>query len=160
MESSCDRVCRPAAFQAARRVLACQLEADPQLDRQLAFRRSTSAATILAPHVSNSVASGLVLPSSKAIGAAMSNLGVFHWIRDAVRRSVLLGFSDAVEQLGGPAESNEELHPQLAAVLREAAAPSLTATLERPAAKQQRKRLGRSLDGLRQVGPKPADGKA
>ena len=90
----------------------------------------------------------------------MSNLGVFHWIRDAVRRSVLLGFSDAVEQLGGPAEANEELHPQLAAVLREAAAPSLTATLERPAAKPQRKRLGRSLDGLRQIGPKPADGKA
>jgi hypothetical protein len=96
----------------------------------------------------------------------MSNLGVFHWIRDAVRRSVLLGFSDAVEQLGGPAEANEELHPQLAAVLREAAlqredaVPNLTATLERPAAKPQRKRLGRSLDGLRQIGPKPAEGKA
>lgn len=90
----------------------------------------------------------------------MSNLGVFHWIRDAVRRSVLLGFSDAVEQLGGPAEANEELHPQLAAVLRDAAVPNLTATLDRPAAKPPRKRLGRSLDGLRTIGPKPADGKA
>ena len=48
----------------------------------------------------------------------MTNSGVFGWIRESVRRSVLLGFSDAVEQIGGAADGNEELHPQLAAVLR------------------------------------------
>ena len=30
----------------------------------------------------------------------MNNMGVFGWIRESVRRSVLLGFSDAVEQIG------------------------------------------------------------
>ncbi len=87
----------------------------------------------------------------------MSNTGVFHWIRDAVRRSVLLGFSDAVEQLGAPGESSE-LHPQIAAALRQ-----ITPAVEhqpippRPAAaRPERKRLGRSLDQIRDSAPKPA----
>ena len=90
----------------------------------------------------------------------MSNAGVFHWIREAVRRSVLLGFSDAVEQLGVPAESSE-LHPQLSAVLRQAS-PALemqgTAAppTARPAARPERKRLGRSLEQIRDTAPKPA----
>ena len=90
----------------------------------------------------------------------MNNMGVFAWIRESVRRSVLLGFSDAVEQLGASAEGHEQLHPQLAAVLREAAAPTLphhessspTATANR----SNRKRLGRSLEQLRRPG-KPND---
>ncbi len=80
----------------------------------------------------------------------MSNLGVFHWIREGVRRSVLLGFSDAVEQLGVAADGSEALHPQLAAVLREAAPAALTHTTE--PTKPERKRLGRSLEQLRQTG--------
>jgi hypothetical protein len=85
----------------------------------------------------------------------MSNVGVFHWIREAVRRSVLLGFSDAVEQLGVPAESSE-LHPQLSAVLRQVT-PALEAqpAAARPAVRPERKRLGRSLDQLRESVPKP-----
>jgi hypothetical protein len=55
----------------------------------------------------------------------MSNVGVFQWIREGVRRAVLLGFSDAVEQLGVPAD-NGELHPQLAAVLRRGRAAPVT----------------------------------
>jgi hypothetical protein len=88
----------------------------------------------------------------------MSNLGVFHWIRDAVRRSVLLGFSDAVEQLGGPADHAEPMNSHLLAALREAVPSALTQapTVERPA-KAERKRLGRSLEQLRQQGAKPAD---
>jgi hypothetical protein len=84
----------------------------------------------------------------------MNNMGVFAWIRESVRRSVLLGFSDAVEQLGVASEGNQEIHPQLASVLREAAAPALAddtsslATASRPA----RKRLGRSLEQFRQPG--------
>jgi hypothetical protein len=87
----------------------------------------------------------------------MSNVGVFHWIREAVRRSVLLGFSDAVEQLGVPAESSE-LHPQLTAVLMKAS-PAIAEQqpiVQRPAARQERKRLGRSLEQIRDTAPKPA----
>lgn len=78
------------------------------------------------------------------------NLGVFGWIRESVRRSVLLGFSDAVEQIGGVTEG-EDLHPQLAAVLRDAAPKQLSlAEASSPAARTQpKKRLGRSLDQLR-----------
>jgi hypothetical protein len=91
----------------------------------------------------------------------MNNPGIFGWIRESVRRSVLLGFSDAVEQLGTSAESSEALHPQLAAVLREAAPRALAVEAELApvsAKPQQRKRLGRSLEQLRTSGPlKPSD---
>ncbi|HEX3727905.1 MAG TPA: hypothetical protein VHV08_16755 [Pirellulales bacterium] len=79
----------------------------------------------------------------------MNNLGVFGWIRESVRRSVLLGFSDAVEQLGAAAGTNEALHPQLAAVLQEAAPAVLTAPADLGPAKTPRKRLGRSLEQFR-----------
>ena len=81
-------------------------------------------------------------------GLAMSNLGVFHWIRESVRRSVLLGFSDAVEQLGTP-EDGHEISPQLAAVLRSPARAIEHTGTSRTAARAERKRLGRSLDNLR-----------
>ena len=38
-------------------------------------------------------------------------------MRDGVRQSVLLGVSDAIEQLGTPADS-EEIHPGVAAFLQ------------------------------------------
>lgn len=88
-----------------------------------------------------------------------ANLGVFGWIRESVRRSVLLGFSDAIEQIGTGNEG-EDIHPQLAAVLRDAAPKALppmtgeTAALGKPQAK---KRLGRSLEQLR-TSPRPAEG--
>ena len=47
------------------------------------------------------------------------NVGVFGWIREGVRRAVLLGFSDAVEQIG-TADDKDALHPQLQSLLREA----------------------------------------
>jgi hypothetical protein len=87
----------------------------------------------------------------------MSNLGVFGWIRESVRRSVLLGFSDAVEQLGASADSSEPLNPQLAAVLREAAPAALGEPADRVPAKPERKRLGRSLEQLRQPGQSKPD---
>lgn len=87
-----------------------------------------------------------------------TNLGIFHWIRESVKRSVLLGFSDAVEQLGVPADDSQ-LHPQLAAALRQPAAAAMTGT---PVARsfgkpEPRKRLGRSLDQI-QASTKPATG--
>jgi hypothetical protein len=83
-------------------------------------------------------------------GDVMSNLGVFGWIRESVKRSVLLGFSDAVEQLGNAADPSDPIHPQLAAVLRQAAPPlALTEAPQQRPAKSERKRLGRSLEQLR-----------
>jgi hypothetical protein len=85
----------------------------------------------------------------------MSKLGFYGWIRENVRRAVLLGFSDAVEQLGTPIEG-DELHPQLIAVLRQPK-PLLT-TDEAPRAKPSpsssagsgRKRLGQTLDQIQE----------
>lgn len=84
----------------------------------------------------------------------MSKLNVYQWIRDGVRRAVLLGFSDAVEQLGAP-EQGHELNPHLVSLLRETkprlAEPELVAaeTSAEPPAAAPRRRLGRSLDQLR-----------
>ncbi|HEV7222946.1 MAG TPA: hypothetical protein VGN42_09620 [Pirellulales bacterium] len=88
----------------------------------------------------------------------MSKLGFYGWIRENVRRAVLLGFSDAVEQLGTPIEG-DELHPQLVAVLRQPK-PLLTAE-EAPRGKPSappaggRKRLGQTLDQIQERAAKP-----
>lgn len=77
----------------------------------------------------------------------MSKLGFYGWIRENVRRAVLLGFSDAVEQLGLPSEQ-EEISPQLLAVLRPAK-PALTVEPQtKPAT--GRKRLGQTLEQIQQ----------
>lgn len=76
-------------------------------------------------------------------------MGFFEWIREGVRRAVLMGFSDAVAQLGNRSET-EDLGPQLAETLQQgvawehakAAFPSATAV-------SGRKRLGKSLEELR-----------
>lgn len=89
----------------------------------------------------------------------MSNLGVFGWIRESVRKSVLLGFSDAVEQLGVAADGDEPLNPQLAAVLRDRAPQAITTqATETASGKPKRKRLGRSLEQFR-TDPKRPDSK-
>lgn len=86
--------------------------------------------------------------------------GIFHWIRESVRRSVLLGFSDAVEQLGAPSGEVGDVSPHLMAVLKHTnSTPALTAGEATPAvpagpAKTERKRLGRSLEQLRDPGAK------
>ncbi|HEV3342393.1 MAG TPA: hypothetical protein VG125_18630 [Pirellulales bacterium] len=81
----------------------------------------------------------------------MSKLGFYGWIRENVRRAVLLGFSDAVEQLGLP-NSEEEVSPQLLAVLRPTK-PLLTADLPaKPVSSSGggRKRLGQTLEQIQQ----------
>lgn len=90
----------------------------------------------------------------------MANLGVFDWLREGVRRSILLGVSDAFEQIG-TTDATAELHPQLAGVLRntapralEAAAESASRTLSKP----ERRRLGRSLDQIRSTANKLESG--
>jgi hypothetical protein len=64
---------------------------------------------------------------------------VFDWIRAGVKRSVILGVSDAMEAIGSP--DGDEAHARLAALL------PATAEVTDPAigAGGKRKRLGRSL---------------
>ncbi len=50
----------------------------------------------------------------------MSSINFFGWIRDGVRQSVLLGVSDAIDQLGTP-PSTDELHPDVVAFLQNGA---------------------------------------
>lgn len=76
----------------------------------------------------------------------MSGLNFFSWIRDGVRQSVLLGVSDAVEQLGTPPAA-EEIHPSVAGFLQPENGQSvakITGAKKAPA----RKRLGKSLKDL------------
>lgn len=87
----------------------------------------------------------------------MNGINFFSWIRDGVRQSVLLGVSDAVEQLGTPAAA-DEIHPSVAGLLT----PSINSNAAHPPAplrntpgtgNNSRKRLGRSLKEMN--APKP-----
>jgi hypothetical protein len=63
----------------------------------------------------------------------------FQWIREGVRQSVLLGVSDAMEQIGTP-DHGGELHEELRR--------SLTSTKSSALRSGGRKRLGKSLKEL------------
>ncbi|HZZ71518.1 MAG TPA: hypothetical protein VFE24_04645 [Pirellulales bacterium] len=82
-------------------------------------------------------------------------MSVFNWIRDGVRRSVLMGVSDAITQMGTP-EQGEELHPQLAAVIGSAPVLANPSPASLPtfqgSAQPSRKRLGKSFEQIRQEG--------
>lgn len=71
------------------------------------------------------------------------NVNFFEWLRNGVRQSVLLGVSDAIEQIGAPSD-DEKLHPNIAELL-----PS-----DKGKAKSTRgggrKRLGKSLKEMDQ----------
>lgn len=79
------------------------------------------------------------------------NFNFFEWLRDGVRQSVLLGVSDAVEQIGTP-ETASEINPELAGLLNDAPGGGGTATAtkrKRVARKgSTQKRLGKSLQEL------------
>lgn len=78
----------------------------------------------------------------------MNGVNFFTWIREGVRQSVLLGVSDAVEQLGTPA-SSDEIHPSVAGILSPSMANSNNSASPTRnvggAGNAGRKRLGRSL---------------
>ena len=71
------------------------------------------------------------------------NINLFQWIRDGVRQSVLMGVSDAVEQIGTP-PSGDNLSTRLGEYLRS----TPNEALPRANGPTQRKRLGRSLRDL------------
>lgn len=73
------------------------------------------------------------------------NVNFFEWLRDGVRQSVLLGVSDAIEQIGTPADT-DQMHPNVMALLQgEGEKETKRVDNSRP---QNRKRLGRSLKDL------------
>lgn len=74
------------------------------------------------------------------------DMNFFSWLRNGVKQSVLLGVSDAIEDLGTP-ENTDNLHPNVAALLR---GESSTATkrVSSGAKAGGRKRLGRSLKDI------------
>ena len=70
------------------------------------------------------------------------DVNFFAWLRNGVKQSVLLGVSDAIEDLGVPADA-DELHPGVAALLQ--GEQGETKRVGSTANKGTRKRLGRSL---------------
>jgi hypothetical protein len=75
-------------------------------------------------------------------------MGFFAWLREGVRRAVLLGFSDAITQIGDRREG-EDLGPHLAAALQNGIADDSKAALPAPTS-SGRKRLGKSLEQIAQ----------
>lgn len=85
------------------------------------------------------------------------SVNFFSWIREGVRQSVLLGVSDAIEQLGTPAPT-EELHPSVAGFLQNrperTSSPARMVSVDNSTAdssgaqRAPRKRLGKSLKDI------------
>ena len=93
----------------------------------------------------------------------MSNgLGLFGWIRDGVKQSVLLGVSDAIDTIGAPDE-RRELNPALLSFARQSIEGPAVARVEESTTGRKavgasagatgRKRLGRSLSDIQPTKP-------
>jgi len=91
-----------------------------------------------------------------------NNLGLFQWIRNGVRQSVLQGVSDALDTIGTP-EDYGKLHPALLSFSNSPiGAPGIGQTVEADGSSvsrgnsgtpNSRKRLGRSLKDIEQTKP-------
>ena len=76
------------------------------------------------------------------------NMNFFQWLRDGVRQSVIMGVSDAVEQIGVP-EEDQVVNPQVAALLAEPVVSTTAAKRKRVTnTTASRKRLGKSLQEM------------
>jgi hypothetical protein len=76
---------------------------------------------------------------------AMNSFNVFHWIREGVRQSVLLGVTDAIEQIGSPSEVDDAKPRLLEMARRTEALPMPDTAAAAPRSEAKPKRLGRSL---------------
>jgi hypothetical protein len=87
----------------------------------------------------------------------MNSNGFFGWIREGVKQSVLLGVSDALDELGS-VDANATYHPSITQALGSAqASPEALPSANR----SPRKRLGKTLKDLNPEGvtkPKPPQG--
>ena len=85
-------------------------------------------------------------------------MSFFHWVREGVRQAVVLGLADAIDDVGTRSR-DEDLGATLAQTLRDRLAVTRQPTvLEAPAATAattagsgSRRRLGRSIEGLRKA---------
>jgi hypothetical protein len=71
-------------------------------------------------------------------------MNFFVWIREGVKRSVLLGVSDAIEQIGVPADGDEGTQRLLTSLRQHMALEAQPGV----AGGSGRKRLGRSLNQI------------
>jgi len=79
-------------------------------------------------------------------------MSFFNWVREGVRQAVVLGLADAIDDVGTRTR-DEDLGAALAQTLRDRLAVTTSPTvLESPAAAAAgRRRLGRSIEGLRKA---------
>jgi hypothetical protein len=81
-----------------------------------------------------------------------NNVNFFTWIREGVKQAVLLGVSDAVQEIGTP-ENEEDMSHRLLEVIKNDGKIA-QATVNRAAPGAGRKRLGRSLKEIEQSAEK------
>lgn len=83
-------------------------------------------------------------------------MSLFEWLREGVRQAVVLGIADAVEDVGTRTR-DEDFGPALARTLRDRLAVRPEPGILEPAAGAPagtaggRRRLGRSIEGLRKA---------
>jgi hypothetical protein len=87
-------------------------------------------------------------------------MSFFQWVREGVRQAVVLGLADAIDDVGTRSR-DEDLGGTLAQTLRDRLAvtrqptvleaPAATATAATTAGSGSRRRLGRSIEGLRKA---------
>ena len=76
-------------------------------------------------------------------------MSFFQWLREGVRQAVVLGFADAVDDVG-TRTNGEELGPALAQSLRDRLAVGKEPRVIEQGVGASRRRLGRSLDATRE----------
>ncbi len=78
-------------------------------------------------------------------------MSFFHWVREGVRQAVVLGFADAIEDVGTRSR-DEDFGASLAESLRERLAASAEPTvIESNGGAKGRRRLGRSLEAMQKA---------
>lgn len=73
-------------------------------------------------------------------------MNFFSWIRDGVRQAVVLGVSDAVGDIGTPADGDDIGQRLLQSIAARNGQPAILDS--QPANRPARKKLGRSLDQI------------
>ncbi|MBQ9875334.1 MAG: hypothetical protein IJM30_12845 [Thermoguttaceae bacterium] len=75
----------------------------------------------------------------------MPDFNFFEWIREGVKRSVLMGVSDAVETMGAPHDPEASRDKIMAFLKEDAETPSATRRRVSSSASSGQRKLGRSI---------------
>jgi hypothetical protein len=84
---------------------------------------------------------------------ANSNVNFFTWIREGVKQAVLLGVSDAVQEIGTP-ENEEDMSHRLLEVIKNDGKTPAAIGARASTSVGGRKRLGRSLKEIEETAEK------